>query len=174
MNPPGLPTVEDVVLQERLKLLAIATTVSGATKAIMVSFLIFHLVFLSAVSFCPSIFPVPTNKTSQSSHAVAPESGRTEDSGAKNSTATPKDTPEEVRTLFGAFALVIALIILTGWTLGGLLIYSGHCIRKRKHLAFIQAMGAVQCIFIPYGTLIGIFTFYVLGTERARALFKAA
>jgi len=172
MNPPGLPSVEDLVLQERLKLLAIATTVSGAVKAIMVSFLIFHLAIFTAISVCPSIFPVPPAKPGQSSHATNPDAGQTTEGSAKNSTPAPKGPPAELRWVFGGIALVIALIMLGGWTLGGLLLYSAHCIRKRKHLVFIQSMAAIQCIFIPYGTLIGIFTFYTLGTQRAQALFK--
>jgi len=169
MNPPGLPSVEDLVLQERLKLLAIATTVSGATKAIMVSFLIFHFAFLAIAGICIPFIPA------QSAKHTAAESTNSEAKSSPGSTelAPKKESPFAVGMIFGALALFVGLIILAGWTLGGLLIYSGHCIRKRKHLVFIQIMGAIQCIFIPYGTLIGIFTFYTLGTERAKELFNA-
>jgi len=55
------------------------------------------------------------------------------------------------------------------WIGGALTLYSGSCIKKRKHRMLIYVMAALNCFFIPYGTLLGVFTFIVLTSPDAIA-----
>jgi len=50
---------------------------------------------------------------------------------------------------------------------------AGFALRKRRHrtLAFIAA--GLSCLEVPYGTLLGVFTFIVLGRRSVAALFAA-
>jgi hypothetical protein len=74
--------------------------------------------------------------------------------------------------MFRIFAGVIGLIIICGWTLGALTVYAGHCIKKRKHKVFIYIMAGINCIWIPYGTLLGIATILLFQWPEVQAKFK--
>jgi hypothetical protein len=162
MSPPALSEAEEqLIVRERLRLLAIGFYVKGAVGAIFVSFLLFHFVFLLGFSFMPESAWNPPPKT------VTP---------AESLSVTPSPSPRPVNqgppvVMLRVFAGVIGVIILLGWTLGGLTIYAGRCVHKRTHRTFIYVMAAVNCPFIPWGTLLGIATFILLQTPVARAEF---
>ena len=62
--------------------------------------------------------------------------------------------------------------MLLGWALAGLTAYAGRCIQKRKTKTLIYIMAGFNCLFVPYGTLLGVFTFIVLGSPAAIEEFK--
>ena len=64
------------------------------------------------------------------------------------------------------------MIIVCGWTLGALTAYAGHCIRKRKRKLFIYIIAAINCIWIPYGTVLGIATILLFQWPEVQAEFK--
>jgi len=70
--------------------------------------------------------------------------------------------------LFGAIATVILVFVLGQWFR---LLYRG-ALRKRKHRTFLLVMAALSCLSIPYGTILGIFTFMVLQRPAAKKLFE--
>jgi len=74
--------------------------------------------------------------------------------------------------MFRIFTGVIGLIIICGWTLGALTAYAGHCIKKRKHKLFIHVMAGINCIWIPYGTILGIATILLFQWPEAQAEFE--
>src|ERR1051326_4573187 len=61
--------------------------------------------------------------------------------------------------------------MLAGWTFGGLTIYSGLCIRRRQHRTLSFVMAVLNCLSIPYGTALGVFTFIVLSRESVKRLY---
>ena len=69
-------------------------------------------------------------------------------------------------------AAVMGGLMFLGWTIGGLTAYAGRCIQKRKHKSLVYVMAALNCLFIPYGILLGIFAFIVLGSPAAAEEFK--
>ncbi len=68
---------------------------------------------------------------------------------------------------FRVMAGVMGGLMLVGWIVGGLTAYAGRCIQKRRRKTLIYVMAAANCLFIPYGILLGIFTFIVLGSPAA-------
>lgn len=48
---------------------------------------------------------------------------------------------------------------------------AGFAIRKRRHRLFVLIVAGFSCLSIPYGTLLGVFTFIVLGRPSVAALF---
>ncbi len=64
-----------------------------------------------------------------------------------------------------------ASAILAGWTLGGLMIYSGTCLRKHRRRMFSQIMAGIVCMFMPFGTVLGVFTIVVLQRDSVRRLY---
>jgi len=75
--------------------------------------------------------------------------------------------------IFGLmFTLIPAAIILTGWVLAGFIAVAGYYLSKRKHYTFCLVMAGVECIFIPFGTVLGIFAIIVLARPAVKALFE--
>jgi len=78
------------------------------------------------------------------------------------------DAPEFV----GAFMVLIAIFaILAGWTLAVCIIIAGRCLAKRRRYMFCLVMAAISCIFMPFGTVLGVFTIIVLMRPSVKELF---
>jgi hypothetical protein len=161
--PPQLPEHRVIVTRERLRLLSLGYKISGIICVVMASFLIFHFIIFTTVSFLPSSAFNPPAKPSATHHQDSPG----QDSPAAKS--VPAD-PFPM-AIFRVAACLFGFFMVVGWTLGGLTIYAGHCLARRKHLTFIQVMAGVNCLFIPYGTLLGVCTFLAVNTPEARAEF---
>ena len=54
------------------------------------------------------------------------------------------------------------------------LLYAGYSLRHHQYRTFLLVIAALSCLAIPYGTILGIFTFMVLQRPTARALFGEA
>ena len=81
-----------------------------------------------------------------------------------------KDQPP---TWLGDFIVAFAsVIILSGWVFAGLLAYAGRCLARRKHYTFCIVMGGISCMFMPFGTVLGILTIMVLARPSVKALFN--
>jgi hypothetical protein len=75
--------------------------------------------------------------------------------------ASPRQPPPPA--FMGWMVLLLgAAIALIGWTLGALTIYSGRCISRRRHRTFSLVMAGINCLSVPLGTALGVFTFIVL------------
>ena len=71
-------------------------------------------------------------------------------------------------------AAIVGCIILLGWTFGAFQIYAGRCIRNRRQLLLVMIVAGLECVFVPWGTTLGVFTFLVLNRPTVRALFGQA
>jgi hypothetical protein len=52
-------------------------------------------------------------------------------------------------------------------------IISGLCLRARKHPTFSLVVPAANCLHIPLGTVLGVFTIIVLMRDSVRELYDA-
>ena len=78
------------------------------------------------------------------------------------------DAPEFV----GALLVVIAMFaMLIGWTLAVCIIVAGRCLAKRKRYMFCLVIAAISCVFMPFGTVLGVFTIIVLMRPSVKELF---
>jgi hypothetical protein len=66
-------------------------------------------------------------------------------------------------------------VIIGAWfTVSGILnLISGFCLRARKHRTFSIVVAAVDCLHIPFGTVLGVFTLAVLVRDSVRELYAA-
>lgn len=77
--------------------------------------------------------------------------------------------------LFGLFFVAFASIfILLGWTFAVCTALAGRYLRKRTHYMFCLVMAGVECIFVPFGTVLGVFTIIVLQRPSVKHLFGRA
>jgi len=81
------------------------------------------------------------------------------------------DTDPEAQPI-GIFIMVFAgLFIVAGWTLAALIAYAGRNLQTRRRYTFCLVMAGVECIFMPFGTVLGVFTIIVLMRDSVKLLF---
>ncbi len=88
--------------------------------------------------------------------------------GAKHFKAQGNPPPEFLGWLFIIFASVF---IVLGLIMAIFIFINGRCLAKRRHLKFCQVMAGVECLVMPFGTVLGVFTLVVLTRESVKPLF---
>jgi len=71
--------------------------------------------------------------------------------------------------MFVAFA---SLFILGGLTFAACLALAGRFLGQRTHYTFCLVMAGMACVFVPLGTVLGVFTLIVLVRPSVKALFE--
>ena len=75
--------------------------------------------------------------------------------------------------IFGWFFVIFAsAAMLFGWTVAVLLLIGGRCLSRRVRYTFCFVVAAVACLFVPLGTVLGVFTIIVLARPSVKALFE--
>ena len=69
------------------------------------------------------------------------------------------------------FVVIAGLFITCGWILAIFILVAGRFLAQRKNYMFCLVIAGVECIFMPFGTVLGAFTIYVLTQEAVRQLF---
>jgi hypothetical protein len=92
---------------------------------------------------------------------------------ARHGTAKPgEDLPPEF--LGWIFAVLGSLLFLTGIAMAICILIAGRSLALRKRYSFVLVMACIECVFIPFGTILGVFTIVVLSRESVRGLFSTA
>ncbi len=71
------------------------------------------------------------------------------------------------------FVVFAASFILLGWIFAVCVIVTGRFLARHRHWLFCLVMGAIECLFMPFGTVLGVFTIVVLMRESTKELFSA-
>jgi cytochrome bd-type quinol oxidase subunit 2 len=88
---------------------------------------------------------------------------------------TPKPGEEPPPEFIGwIFAIVGSLLFLLGIAIAICILIAGRSLAKRTRYWFALVVACIECLFIPFGTLIGVFTIIVLSRESVKALFSTA
>ncbi len=66
------------------------------------------------------------------------------------------------------FVVLPLLMILFSWALGAVTIYSGVCLKHRKHRLYSLIVAGINCLNMPLGTALGIFTILVLMRDSVK------
>jgi len=69
------------------------------------------------------------------------------------------------------FIIAGAIVALMGFTYTVLLILTGRWLSQRRRYTFCIVMAGISCMFMPFGTILGIFTIIVLSRPEVKALF---
>ena len=69
------------------------------------------------------------------------------------------------------FILIPGLMILMGWTLGVCMILCGRKLTARVNWTFCIIVAGIECLMMPFGTVLGVFTIMVLNRESVRDMF---
>jgi ABC-type transport system involved in multi-copper enzyme maturation permease subunit len=131
-----------IIDEEHLKLLSIGYLVSAGVAAL---FSLFGLLYVIMGVTMGIIFSEAAKKANESS------------------------PPAFIGWVFGIVGIVIFLLLIA---MALLKFQTARCIKRRRSRAFCMVVGAISCLEIPYGTLLGVFTFLVLGRNSVKGLFE--
>lgn len=77
--------------------------------------------------------------------------------------------PAIVGWLFMVFG---AVFVLFGWIVAALTAVAGLRLKQRRSRIFCMVIAAIQCLNMPLGTILGVFTLIVLSRPSVVALFE--
>jgi hypothetical protein len=90
---------------------------------------------------------------------------------ARHGTAKPgEDMPPEF--VGWIFVVVGSFLFLLGIAIATCILIAGRSLAKHTHYWFAFAMACIECLFIPFGTILGVFTILVLSRESVKTLFS--
>ena len=85
---------------------------------------------------------------------------------------TPKPGEEPPPEFIGwIFAIVGSLLFLLGIAIAICILIAGRSLAKRTRYWFTLVVACIECLFIPFGTILGVFTIIVLSRESVKTLF---
>ena len=67
--------------------------------------------------------------------------------------------------------MIGALFFLAGVAMAICILIAGRSLARQRHYWFAFVIACVECIFIPFGTILGVFTIIVLSRESTKKLF---
>lgn len=74
---------------------------------------------------------------------------------------------------FGWIFIIFALFfIILGWLFAASLVVAGWCLSHRKKHTLCLVVAAFSCMFVPFGTALGVFTLITLTKESVKSLFQ--
>jgi hypothetical protein len=80
---------------------------------------------------------------------------------------------EQPPAFFGWFFVIFAsAFICFGLTFAGFVLATGRFMAQRRHYMFCFVMACIECVFMPFGTVLGVFTIITLYREPVKQLFK--
>lgn len=83
--------------------------------------------------------------------------------------------PEAPPPLVGWFFIAVAsIMILLGWTLTICVAMAGYFLARRERYTFCLVVAGVECLFFPFGTVLGVLTLIVLTKPEVKQVFHAS
>jgi hypothetical protein len=134
-----------MVDEEHLKLLSLGYIISAATTAF---FSLFGLMYMVMGIFVGAVV----------SHAKAA------------GTSTTQGPPAFMGWFMGAMGFGIFLFTVA---LAAAKLRTAFCIKRRRSRTFCMVVAGIGCLGIPYGTILGVFSFIVLGRDSVARTFDS-
>jgi hypothetical protein len=129
---------QGIIDEEHLKLLSLGYMVSAGMSAF---FSLFGLMYMAMGAFMGEMI------------SRMPENARN---------AADQPPPAFFGWFFGSIGLALFLFMIGTAVVK---LRAAFCIKQRKGRVFCMIVAGICCLGIPYGTLLGVFTFIVLGRD---------
>ena len=137
---------QSIIDEEHLKLLSLGYMISAATTAF---FSLIGLMYMAMGVFMSVL--ISHQKETDPSTGQAP--------------------PAFVGWLFAAIGLGMFLVLIG---VAAAKFRTAICIRRRSSRTFCMVVAGIGCLEIPYGTVLGVLSFMVLGRDSVTRLFNAS
>jgi len=72
------------------------------------------------------------------------------------------------------FIIIPGLLMLCGWTLAVCMIVAGRRLARFRSRTYCLVIAGIECLMMPLGTVLGIFTIIVLMRDSVRQLFEGS
>ncbi len=82
------------------------------------------------------------------------------------------DAPEPPVLVGWIFAVMGGLFVLAGWALAFCMVVAGRKLAQRKSRVFCIVIAGIECMLMPFGTILGVFTLIVLTKASVQQLFE--
>ncbi len=69
------------------------------------------------------------------------------------------------------FVLIPGFFVLCGWTLALFMVLAGRRLQRHAAWTFCFVVAVIDCLVMPFGTVLGVFTIVVLMRPSVKALF---
>jgi len=76
--------------------------------------------------------------------------------------------PPEVGLMF---VLMGSVFVLAGWTLAGVVFTAAQRLKRRESYMFCFVIACLECVYTPFGTVLGVFTIITLNRPSVKGLF---
>jgi hypothetical protein len=85
----------------------------------------------------------------------------------------PGPNNQEPPAFLGWIFIVLGVtFFLAGITMAICILIAGRCLSRRKAYSFALVIACIECLFVPFGTILGVFTIVTLSRESVKALFE--
>jgi hypothetical protein len=78
---------------------------------------------------------------------------------------------QELRMIGGIFTALGSIAMFGMWTCGALFAWAGRRLAQRRSYTFCFIIACLLCMFMPLGTILGVFTILLLVQPRVKAVF---
>jgi hypothetical protein len=86
---------------------------------------------------------------------------------------TPRPGEEPPPEFIGWILTVIgSFLFLFGIAIAICILIAGRSVAKHTHYWLAFVMACIECFFVPFGTILGVFTIIVLSRESVKTLFS--
>ena len=82
-----------------------------------------------------------------------------------------KGAPPRFLGLF--FIVFSSIFILCGWAMAVCMVIAGTKLARYRARTYCLALAAIECIFVLFGTVLGVFTIILLMKDSVKELFAA-
>ena len=79
---------------------------------------------------------------------------------------------DQARTMTLMFVVFVCVFLAIGFATAICQIFAGRFLGRQAHYVFCTAIAAIECISIPFGTILGVFTLMVLSRDSVKRLFN--
>ncbi len=151
-------------VREHLRILSIFHFVVGGIGYLVSLFPVIHLVFGITFLLVPERMPgmappIPSSEALESPGPAGP---------------SPVQPPGDVfpARLFGLlFTIVPAILIVSGLVVSTLIVVAGRRLAAHRSHTYCLVVAGIECLFMPFGTVLGVFTILTLLKPEARQCF---
>lgn len=64
-----------------------------------------------------------------------------------------------------------SVFILSGWIMSVFVLIAGMKLKRKTNRVFCMVIAGIECLFMPFGTVLGVFAIIVLCRESTKELF---
>jgi hypothetical protein len=72
------------------------------------------------------------------------------------------------------FVGIASAIILLGWAFAACVFFAGRSLARQRNYTFCLVIAGLSCFFMPFGTVLGVFTIVVLMRDSVKPLFAGS